>query len=73
MDEDQLSLRPPAPSRYDERCPNGGDLDFIMKQIAQLPTRRDLARLGLVILFVGAVLGIIGVEASWRYFPCSPV
>jgi hypothetical protein len=40
-----------------------GGLEFIMEQIAGLPTRRELARLGFIILFVGAVLGIVGIEA----------
>jgi hypothetical protein len=44
-----------------------------MEQIAAL--RRELAKLAFVILFVGAVLGIVGIEAEafWRYFPCGPV
>jgi hypothetical protein len=65
-DEDQLYLTPRTPPRYDERHPLGSDLEFIMEQIARLP---DLAKLGSVILFVGAVLGIVGIEAFWRYFP----
>jgi hypothetical protein len=40
-----------------------------MEQIAALPTRRELARLALVIMFAGAVLGIVGIEAFWRYAP----
>jgi hypothetical protein len=67
MDEDQLYLRPRNPPRYDEQHPTGAELEFIMKQIAAL--RRELARLGFLILFVGAVLGIVGIEAFWRYFP----
>jgi hypothetical protein len=42
-------------------------LEFTMEQIAAL--RRELAKLAFVILFVGAVLGIVGIEAFWRYFP----
>jgi hypothetical protein len=44
-------------------------IEFIMEQIGGLPTRRELAQLGLIILFVGAVLGIVGIEAFWRYAP----
>jgi hypothetical protein len=44
-----------------------------MAQIAALPTRRELAKLAFVILFVGAVLGIVGIEAFWCYFACGPV
>ncbi len=45
------------------------DLEFIMGQLAGVPTRRDLARVALVIMFAAAVLGIVGIEAFWRYFP----
>ena len=38
-----------------------------MEPIAAL--RRELAKLAFLILFVGAVLGIAGIEAFWRYFP----
>jgi hypothetical protein len=34
-----------------------------------MPTRHELAKFGFVMLFVGAVLGIVGIEALWRYFP----
>jgi hypothetical protein len=44
-------------------------LEFIMERIAALPTRWELAWLALVILLVGAVLGIVGIEAFWRYIP----
>jgi hypothetical protein len=67
MDEDQLYLRPRNPPRYDEQHPSGSELQFIMEQIAAL--RREQAKLAFVILFVGAVLGIVGIEAFWRYFP----
>jgi hypothetical protein len=70
-DEDQMFLRPTKPPRYNERNTNGPELEFTMEQIAAL--RRELAKLAFVILFVGAVLGIVGIEAFWRYFPacCS--
>jgi hypothetical protein len=40
-----------------------------MERIAGLPTRGELAKMALVLLFVGAVLGIVGIEAFWRYVP----
>ena len=48
--------------------PDGG-LEFIMEQIARLPTRWELTKYAFVILFVGAVIGIVGIEAFWRYLP----
>jgi hypothetical protein len=73
MDEDQLYLYPRKPPRFDERPLTRSDLEFIMERTAALPTRRELAKLAFVILFVGAVLGIVGIETFWRYFPCGPV
>jgi hypothetical protein len=66
-DEDQLFLQPAKPPRYNERYTTDASLEFIMKQITALS--RELAKLAFVILFVGAVLGIVGIEAFWRYFP----
>jgi hypothetical protein len=40
-----------------------------MEQIARLPTRWELAKYAFVILFVGAVIGIVGIQAFWRYIP----
>jgi hypothetical protein len=40
-------------------------------QIARLPTRLELAAYAMVILFVGAILGIVGIQAFWRYIPCG--
>jgi hypothetical protein len=73
MDEDQLFLGPARPPRFDERPLTRSDLEFIMEQIAAMPTRRELEKLAFVILFVGAVLGIVGIESFWRYFSCGPV
>jgi hypothetical protein len=56
------------PPRADFPATEGG-LEFIMEQIAALPTSQELAKMALVILFVGAVLGIVGIEAFWRYAP----
>jgi hypothetical protein len=58
--------------RRGERRPTDGGLEFIMEQISALPTRWELTRYAFVVLFVGAVLGIIGIETFWRYVPaCS--
>ena len=40
-----------------------------MEQIFRLPTRWDLTKYSFVILAVGAVLGMVGIEAFWRYAP----
>jgi hypothetical protein len=66
-DEDQLLLRPAKLPAYNERNPTDAGLEFVMEQIAAL--RREQAKLAFVILFIGAVLGIVGIEAFWRYFP----
>jgi hypothetical protein len=39
------------------------DLEFLMQRINQLPTASDLWRAVLLIAFVSAVLGIVGIEA----------
>ena len=46
---------------------------FLMQRVNALPTARDLWRAAMLIGFIGAVLGIVGIEAFWRYFPCGPV
>ena len=68
-DEDPLFLRPVDRSPPSNRSTTEDGLEFLMEQIARLPTRRELARAAFVILFVGAVLGIVGIEAFWRYVP----
>jgi hypothetical protein len=68
-DEDQLFLRPSESPMYDDRSPNGGALEFITEQIAALPTAADLWRAAMLIGLIGAILGIVGIEAFWRYFP----
>ena len=45
------------------------DLEAIYARLAQLPTYKELAKMALLIAFVSAVLGIVGIEAFWRYFP----
>jgi hypothetical protein len=56
------SFKQPAPKHSSEA-------EFIMEQLARLPTRRELAWFALVILFVGAMLGIVATEAFWHYLP----
>jgi hypothetical protein len=54
------------------RSTPSSELEFIMGQLAQLPKRCELARYTFVILFVGAVLGIVATEVFWRCLPtCS--
>jgi hypothetical protein len=68
-DEDQLFLQPAAAPPPVERRRNDSSHEFLMGQLARLPTRRELAWLALVILFVGAMIGIVGIEAFRRYVP----
>jgi hypothetical protein len=68
-DEDQLFLRPADPPPSANRSARDSGLEFLMEQIAALPTRWELAKYAFVVLFVGAVLGIVGIEAFWRYAP----
>jgi hypothetical protein len=58
-DTDQLFFRAAAPP---QSTPDGG-LEFIMEQIARLPTRWELTKYSFVLLCVGAVLGIVATEA----------
>jgi len=62
--------RPADPPRAELR-PTDIGFEFVMGQIAALPTRRELAKYAFVILFVGAVLGIVGIQAFWRYVPAG--
>jgi hypothetical protein len=39
--------------------PPSAELEFVMEQLARLPTRRELARYAVVILAIGAVLRIV--------------
>jgi len=68
-DEDQLFLRPSKPPTYDERCPHGGDIEFLIQRVNSLPAAADLWRAAVLIGLIGAVLGIVGIEIIWRYFP----
>jgi hypothetical protein len=69
MDEDQLFLRPAAAPPHINRRPTEGSLEFLMEQLAPLATRWDLAKYAFLALSVGAVIGIVGIEAFWRYIP----
>ena len=42
------------------------DLQFVMGQLARLPTRRDLAKAALGIIISTAALVILWAEAFWR-------
>jgi hypothetical protein len=42
------------------------DLQFVMEQLARLPTRRDLAKAALGIIISTAALVILWAEACWR-------
>ena len=47
--------------------------EFLMQRVNALPTARDLWRAAVLIGLIGAVLGIVGIEAFWRYFACSSI
>jgi hypothetical protein len=65
-DEDRRFFHAPEPPQP------SAEFEFIMEQLARMPPRRELANYSFVIIFVGAVLGIVGTEAFWRYLPkCS--
>jgi hypothetical protein len=66
MDEDQLFLRSSERAGAKRQS---AEAEFIMGQIARLPTRWELTKYAFVILAVGAVLGIVATEAFWRYLP----
>lgn len=42
------------------------DLDFVMSQLARLPTRGDLARAALGIIFCTSVFVVLGIELLSR-------
>jgi len=42
------------------------NLEVIQKQLARLPTRRDLAKAALGVIFATAVLVILWAEAFWH-------
>jgi hypothetical protein len=74
----------PVPNPYDLALGQGDQartdfanieiaLEFLMQQINRLPTARDLWRAATLIGLIGAVLGIVGIEAFWRYFACGSI
>jgi hypothetical protein len=67
MDEDQLFLRPTSSPRFDERPLTRSDVEFIMGQIAALPTRRELIHFGVWVALGLCVLAMVGLEMWWRY------
>jgi hypothetical protein len=67
MDEDQLYLRPRALPRYDERRPTVSEREFIMEQLATLPTRRELIRFDVWVALGLCVLAMIGLRVWTRW------
>jgi hypothetical protein len=70
-DDIRLALRTADQTRTDFANLEAGQ-EFLMQRINALPTARDLWRVAMLIGFIGAVLGIVGIETLWRYFPCGP-
>jgi hypothetical protein len=71
-DEHQLTLRHADQLRTDFAAIES-DLEFLIQRINHMPTASDLCRAAVLIALVAAVLGIVGIEAFWRYFPCSSI
>ena len=67
-----LTLRQIDQLRVDIASVESGQ-EFLMQRVNALPTARDLWRAAMLIGFIGVVLGIVGIEAFWRYFSCGPV
>jgi hypothetical protein len=70
--EIRLTLRQADQLRTDIANLESGQ-EFLMQQMAQLPKYKELAKLVLLVSFVVAALGIIGIEAFWRYFACVSI
>ena len=64
-DEHTLTLRQLDQARTDFAAIES-DLQFVMGQLARLPTRRDLAKAALGIIISTAALVILWAEAFWR-------
>ena len=64
-DEHTLTLRQADQARSDFAAIET-DLQFVMGQLARLPTRRDLAKAALGIIIATAALVILWAEAFWR-------
>ena len=72
MPADPFTLRQADQARTDFAIIEA-EIEAVHKRLAGLPTRRDLAKYTMVILFVGAVIGIVGIEAFWRYAPACGI
>jgi hypothetical protein len=55
---DRLSLRQADQAR--------ANLEFLRTQLARLPTRKDIARLALLVVTGGAALAVLGIELLSR-------
>ena len=66
--EYRLALRQADQARTDFAAVES-DLSALTDQVARLPTYKELAKIALLIAFVSAVPGIVGIETFWRYFP----
>ena len=69
-DEHTLTLRQADQARSDFAAIET-DLQFVMGQLARLPTRRDLAKAALGIIISTAALVILWAEAFWRVYDTS--
>jgi hypothetical protein len=64
-DEHTLTLRQADQARTDFYA-IGDDLEFIKSQLARMPTRKELARTGLLVMLTTAALVLAGIEALFR-------
>jgi len=79
-----ITERVPVPNPYDLALRQADQIrtdianlevgqEFLMQQINRLPIARDLWRAATLIGLIGAVLGIVGIEAFWRCFACGSI
>jgi hypothetical protein len=66
LDPDRFTLRQ-ADAAREYYAQLMEELDLFKRQLARLPTRKDLARTALMISFTAAALVIIWFEAFWRH------
>ena len=71
-DDIRLALRTADQTRTDFANLEAGQ-EFLMQRVNAFPSARDLWRAAMLFLFIGAVLGIVGIDTFWRYFPCRSV
>jgi hypothetical protein len=64
--ECRLTLRQANQARSDFYA-IADELDFVKFQLARLPTRRDIARTALGVIFATAALVILWCEVFWRH------